>query len=520
MKALVEAALVGLGRSGTPPADPEEPGERLLARTSDLAPERAFLLRLGVHAVRARAGLAPVLGAERPEAAPSDPRPPCSPALAAIVADLCASRNKAILAEALARIDARGLRLPPQVIPALAELRESRLLPAATNVAGERGRWLARYNPAWRWLVDGVAPASLEERQRVWDEGTPDARLSALRAMRLSDPAKARSWIDGAWKAEKASLREEMVAAMVAGLSADDEPLLLQALADRAAGVRASAARLLARIEISPFAVRARERADAVLEYTAPGTGVFGALKSRLAGKGHGSLSASPPAAFAREWADDGLLEKPPAGTGERAFWLRQILSLVPPAHWEQRFGATAESLVNAASKTEWAEPVLAAWTDATMRFEARGWADHLWTARVAREKPESLAELAAIIFPLMDATVVHETAVAIVGGASPQAWNGILAAVPRPWSRDLAEAFLKTLMRAFANTQLGWQEVSAWRATLEIAAPALPIATLDQVLALDPPPAETPAAQLRNAFDAFRTVLAIRKRIDQETRP
>jgi hypothetical protein len=214
------------------------------------------------------------------------------------------------------------------------------------------------------------------------------------------------------------------------------------------------------------------------------------------------------------------LLEKPPAGTGERAFWLRQILSLVPPAHWEQRFGATAESLVNAASKTEWAEPVLAAWTDATMRFEARGWADHLWTARVAREKPESLAELAAIIFPLMDATVVHETAVAIVGGASPQAWNGILAAVPRPWSRDLAEAFLKTLMRAFANTQLGWQEVSAWRATLEIAAPALPIATLDQVLALDPPPAETPAAQLRNAFDAFRTVLAIRKRIDQETRP
>ncbi len=195
MKVLVETALVGLGRAGSPPADPEEPGERLLARTSDLPPERAFLLRLGVHAVRARAGLAPVLGAERPEAAPSDPRPPCSPALAAIVADLCTSRNKAILGEALVRIDARGLRLPPQVIPALADLRESGLLPAATNVAGERGRWLARYNPAWRWLVDGVAPASLEERERVWDEGTPDARLSALRAMRLTDPAKARFWI-------------------------------------------------------------------------------------------------------------------------------------------------------------------------------------------------------------------------------------------------------------------------------------------------------------------------------------
>jgi len=520
MKALVDAALVGLGRAGTPPTDSDEAGERLLARTGELPAERALLLRLGVRAVRARAGVVPAVGTERPEAAAAETRPLCSPSLAAIVAELCVSRNKAILAEALTRMDGRGLRLPPQGLPALAELREPSLLPAASTVSGERGRWLARHNPAWRWLVDGVAPTSLEERRRIWEEGTPDARLSALRATRLTDSAEARSWIEAAWKAEKASLREEMVSALIDNLSADDEPLLAQALADRATGVRAAASRLLARIETSPLARRARERADALLDYTAPGTGVFGALKSRLAGKGHGSLSVAPPAAFAREWADDGLVEKPPAGTGERAFWLRQILSLVPPARWERRFGATAESLVHAASKTEWAEPVLAAWTDAAVRFEARGWADQLWTARVEREKPESLAELAAIIFPLMDATVVHETAAAIVGGASPQAWNGILAAVPRPWSRTLADAFVKALTRAFANTQLGWQEVSAWRATFEIAAPALPIAALDHILALDPPSAETPAAQLRNTFDAFRSVLAIRKRIDQETRP
>src|SRR6185312_16293605 len=113
------------------------------------------------------------------------------------------------------------------------------------------------------WLVDGVAPASVEERRRVWDEGTPDARLSTLRATRLTDPAEARAWIEGAWKAEKASLREEMVSALIGNLSADDEPLLAQALADRATGVRAAASRLLARIETSPLAARARGRADA-----------------------------------------------------------------------------------------------------------------------------------------------------------------------------------------------------------------------------------------------------------------
>jgi hypothetical protein len=163
---------------------------------------------------------------------------------------------------------------------------------------------------------------------------------------------------------------------------------------------------------------------------------------------------------------------------------------------------------------------VLAGWTEATVRFEARAWADHLWTTRVGREKPNVLGELAATIFPLMDAARVHETAAEIVGSGSPQAWNGILAAVPRPWGRPLADAFSKALVRAFTNAQLGPQDAFAWRATLEIAAPALPLPTIDHLLALDPPSMETPAAQLRNAFDTFRAVLAIRKRIDQETRP
>jgi hypothetical protein len=73
---------------------PRRAGRRLLSRASDLAAERAFLLRLGVHAVRARAGLTPARDGERPEAAPPESRPPCSPSLAAIVADACAGRNR------------------------------------------------------------------------------------------------------------------------------------------------------------------------------------------------------------------------------------------------------------------------------------------------------------------------------------------------------------------------------------------------------------------------------------------
>ena len=204
MKALVEAALVGLGRAGTPPADPEEPGERLLARTNDLAPERAFLLRLGVHAVRARAGLAPALGAERPEAAPPEPRAPCSPALAAIVADLCANRNKAILAEALARIDARGLRLPPQVIPALAELREVSS-PAGGNERGGRARALAGATQPGVAVVGrrrgaGVARGA-PPRMGRGDAG--GAHVGASRDACRPTPLKHGPGSKRAWKAER-----------------------------------------------------------------------------------------------------------------------------------------------------------------------------------------------------------------------------------------------------------------------------------------------------------------------------
>jgi hypothetical protein len=517
VKTLADTMLVGLSRAGAAASEPNDADQDLVARMGELAAERAFLLRLGVQAVRLRAGFAAASVTARPDLADAETRPPCSPALAALVADLCASGSKVILAEALARMDARGARLPPQALPALAELRETSLLPAATHVAGERGRWLARHNPAWRWLVDGVAPASLAERRRTWDEGTPEARLSTLRATRVTEPAEARAWIEATWKAEKASLREEIIAALAAGLSADDEPLLTQALADRAAGVRAAAASLLARLETSPLAARARARAEALLGYEPPKAGVLESLKARIAGPDPGTLSVSPPKKFDRAWAEDGIVEKPPAGTGERAFWSRQILAMVSPAHWERRFGATAESLARAAEKTEWADAVLAAWTDATARFEARGWAATLWTVRAPGEKPEALSELAASLFPLMDASVVHEAAAERLGGASPHAWNGVLAAVPRPWSPALAEAFTRALSRALANAQLDWAAAAAWRATLELAAPALPAAAFDALLALDVP--ETGAAALRNPFDSFRAVLTLRKRIDQETR-
>jgi hypothetical protein len=335
--------------------------------------------------------------------------------------------------------------------------------------------------------------------------------VSALRTTRATDPAEARAWIEAAWKAEKADFREEMVAALVTNLSAGDEPLLTQALADRAAGVRAAAANLLARIETSPFASRARARAEPLLSYAAPARGVLGALKSRLAGEAHGVLSVSPPAAFDRAWAADGVVEKPPTGTGERAFWLRQMVSMVPPPHWEQRLGASIEALVKAATKTEWAQPLLAGWIEATVRFAARGWAEQLWAARIARESEGALALMTAAwlapsVFPLMDATRFTRRSRRSSTAAGPMDWTSILTKVPTPWSERLTDAFIRSLRRGLTSSQLDWQEAHAWGVCLDLAAPRCRQRGWIRCLPSNRrPPTRVPAARRRLRQLSFR---------------
>jgi hypothetical protein len=53
-------------------------------------------------------------------------------------------------------------------------------------VIGERGRWLSRFNPAWRWAADGSAAGDgvADDAETVWNEGTPAQRLEVLRRVK------------------------------------------------------------------------------------------------------------------------------------------------------------------------------------------------------------------------------------------------------------------------------------------------------------------------------------------------
>src|SRR5258706_14270914 len=174
------------------------------------------------------------------------------------------------------------------------------------------------------------------------------------------------------------------------GLGAEAEPLLEAALDDRAAGVRAAAPTLLARLPDSAFAGRVRERTDAMLVWK------------------DGKLDARPPKALDPAALRDGIVEQASQAKGQRASWLMQTLALVPPGHWEAHFGQPAEALIVAAADSDWALALLEGWSRAALTFTDARWATALWsfclpwTCKGTRAKVSARHDLLQAFTPLV----------------------------------------------------------------------------------------------------------------------
>ncbi len=475
MDKIVTIAIVGTGQQPNKEATTGTPVDALATQLSVDDPERKFLLTAGAWTIYRQAGRLTEPAPAIPQAAAPETLPACSPKATQLVESLLREHSE-LLPEALVRLKQTGLRLPyellPQALTSGAQSKEIR--PALISVIGERGRWLSQFNSAWSWVTQFLPTVETtlpDDGETIWQEGTLGQRYEILQRLRAIDPAQVRDKLAAVWKQEKAEARGKLLGTFEIGLSAEDEPFLDKALDDRAESVRTLAASLLARIPTSALAQRMLARADAIILSYADD-----------------KFTIKPPSEAKKEWLRDGIEEKPTynTGIGKRAWYLVQILSLIPPTHWEVRFSTSPAELITAAHATEWGEQIIDSWSYATMLHGGTNWITPLWKWRCEQPGNNNIRDIhISTIHATIGARVPQQEAEQYIRQLTPgsPAWETALPTLSIPWSTEFGNAYLLALRTFITTLALDtyqqsneWHPQSnTWYQSLAVATRALP---------------------------------------------
>lgn len=220
-------------------------------------------------------------------------------------------KHESVLLEGIAAVDRAGLRLPPDLLPALLDDPRPAVAAAVTGpVGGEIGRLLRTRHPRWA-TAGGPDP----DDRRPWDEGTLVERTAWLRARRPVDPDGARALLQDGFTREPAASRAELLATLSVALGPADQDLLLAAVGDRSRAVRDVAVDLLTRLPRSPLRQHMRDLAARHL-----------VLRKRLLRAPTVTLTDPTPAEFA-PWPEP-----------DHDPWTA-VLGRIDPADWPAVFG-------------------------------------------------------------------------------------------------------------------------------------------------------------------------------------
>jgi hypothetical protein len=424
--------------------------------------------------LRRRAGIDAAHGVPLPEPAPDDEAQPASPT---------ATTRLAGLLDPFTSIDGRGAETRLELVdewlekgrlaagdllPALLDLgrRHRRLRPALLAAGGERGRWLAAQRADWRYLLGEADERELTE---PWDLAPIGRRIGHLTALRRRDPAAGRALLISTWDAENADDRAALLGTLDIGLSTDDEELLEPALDDRRREVRGMALDLLARLPDTRYGARMAERGRACLRV------------------GPNRIDVRPPNRCDPSMQRDGVAANAPAGTGQRAWWLEEVLARTPLAIW-----GSPDDLLHRQIPEEWAGVVRRGLGRAAALQGAGGWAaalvDRLWPEATTAQRPDDRLLLEALYEALPVPQRADRAAQVLrndPGRATAAGVERLLELCPRPWPPQLADAALGAiaiLVRGGASTWrlAGLVTLAGTRMPLTIGStPTAPVASL-----------------------------------------
>jgi len=280
------------------------------------------------------------------------------------------------------------------------------------------GMWLAAQHPDWRYLTGEPDDAGAADPSR-WELGTTGQRAGYLAAFRRADPDAARELLAAGWAEETPEDRATLLAVLATGLSLADQELLEIALDDRRREVRGVALDLLGRLPGSAYQERMIARALRCLR------------------RERGGVTVVPPTRCDREMRHDGISPRPPAGVGERAWWLEEILARTPLSVW----GDDPARFLALRVADGWRGVVLRGLARATSVARDPAWAgalvDALIAAPGARERPDDMLLVESLYAALPPGDLVRRAVEALRRGGTRRNAPGVdhlLELCPRPW--------------------------------------------------------------------------------------
>jgi hypothetical protein len=432
---LLSSALLGTERSEVPElglGDVSQTGTAVLARRPV---ETRLLAMVGVVAASRKAGHVPATDSgPAAEPAPHDPRPTVAPQVAWILRRILEDRLE-LLIEWLTLCAARDRRPPDDELPRLLTMaaRNREVRDALAPVVGPRALWLVDHLPE---LAGGLRKEP-RDASEAWEEAATIAdKALVLADVRRRNPPAARDLLESSWDDLTTQDRARCLQVLAIEPALEDVPLLERALRDTRAEVRLTAADLLVTLPGSDLARLAESLARSVLARP---------------GRRRASLNVQVPS-----WNDDlarlGIARKAPPGTGERSWWLRELIGRVAPSRWTAWLDAEPGTLIEHARRTDEAGAILLGWVTAARRFGDRDWATvlldvpeivsgNLLVDATAGDDPLALLEV-------LDPVERQNQAARLVASLEIERAVACAERVPPPWSPAMDEAVLQVLGR------------------------------------------------------------------------
>ncbi|MFC4424790.1 DUF5691 domain-containing protein [Deinococcus navajonensis] len=476
---LLAAALLGTSRTSLP----AHGGTALSGALGALAgsPEETLLARAALAGMVQLAGRAPDAPASHlPAPAPAE-RKPEVPVRAA--RHLTLVTGTPLLPEWLALCGSAGWRVPAAALPGLLEQarRDTSLRELLRPVLGERGPWLAAFNPEWRFAALQVAPGT-DQWPEAWEAASDAGREAIFLTLRASDPPLARALLASTFSAQRAGTRRRLLGALLDTVTPEDqslEPVLEEALADRHVEVAQLARELLRRWPHSALNARLADRARAM----------------RPAQLGEGEPVWPAPVPPDAEAARDGL--RPEQHVDARGL-LRALVAITHPEALLRALALRPEELV-----------VLARQAGALDALSGRVVAScHAPTAQALLQEVPVTLELLRLGPPEGLWRPLHQALEAEQAADATE----LLLALPSPWPADLSAAVVSALRRRLstASWPAGWD--GQWQ--------RLHALTARHADPQTPPPVPLPddaPEYARRAVEELRRLLSLRAQMHQD---